>query len=424
MKTKYLSYRTIHLTSHRSDVENDVKSYAFIPYIFTREALVLICLLLVASMTSLYAQGILETNIQIRSNDPTVTVSVTNNSGGANPQYGDEITVTLTDLPATKKAIVNAGKSFGDTTDLKSWDTQTDGNSFTFAMPDYKLFIDINVQYITAPEAYALTVETKGLSSAKVSVAVAAAGMTGTNSPYQVKPGTEVTASFPASLPSRVSLLGIEGIATDGSWFLNPVVPEGGSYPDQITFKMPKTDVILCFIFKEDVPPGPGPTPDPVPVYYDVTIPSVEGAATDPVAGIYRVEAWDSFRFYLTLDKDYDRSVPVVTTDRGDSLVPRASDGAYIVRFVGQDIAVRIDGIRRNAAVSNEKIGTAAAGFSLGCSGNTLYISCGCPGVARIYTFGGSLVRTVDAGAGIQAVELPQGTYIVQIGGESRKIVL
>lgn len=424
MKTKYLNHRTIHLTSHRSDAGNDVKSYAFFSHIFTRGILAFICLLLAASMASVCAQGILETNIQIRSNDPTVTISVTNNNGSANPQSGDQITVTLNGLPATKKATVNAGKSFGGT-DLNSWDTQSSGNSFTFTMPDYKLFIDINVQYITTPEAYALTVETKGLSSAKVAVTVTAADMVGAN-PYQVKPGIKVTTSLSASLPSRVSLLGIEGSATDGSWFLNPVIPEGGSYPDRITFNMPSTDVILRFIFKEDAPPGPDPTPDPdpVPVYYDVTIPSVEGVVTDPVAGSYRVEAWNNFRFYLTLDKDYDRSVPVVTTDRGDELTPRASDSAYVVRSVRQDIAVHIDGIRHNAAVNNEKIGVAAIGFSLGCSGNTLYIYNDHSGVARIYTFGGSLVRTIDVAAGMQATELPRGAYIVRMGEESQKIVL
>ena len=390
-------------------------------------ALAFICLLLTSSMASLCAQGILETNIQIRKNDPTVTVTVTNNKGNANPQAGDKITVTLTDLPATKKAIVKAGESFGGT-ELGSWNTQTNGKSFTFTMPAYKLFINIDVQYIKAPDTYTLTVKTEGLSSAKVAVTVAATDMSDANSPYQVKPGTEVTASLPASLPSHVSLLGIEGSATDGSWFLNPVIPEGGSCPDRVTFKMPKTDVILRFMFKEDTPPGPTPDPDPKPepdpVYYKVTIPPVEGAVTDPAAGSHRIEAGEDFCFYLTLDKDYDRSTPVVTTDRGDELTPRTSDGAYVVRTVRQNIAIRIDGIRRNTAVSNEKIETPAAGFSLSSSGNTLHIYNDLPGVARIYTFGGSLVRTVDVEAGMQSVQLSRGVYIVRMGEESLKIVL
>ena len=432
MKIKQLIHRTIHLMSPRSNAGNEAKSQTFIPYKFTRMALTFICLLLTSSMASLCAQGILDTNIQIRKNDPTVTVTVTNNKGNANPQAGDEVTVTLANLPKTKKATVKAGESFGDTK-LDSWDISTNGgNSFTFTMPAYKLFIDIDVQYITAPDTYTLTVETEGLSSAKVAVTVTATNMTGANSPYQVKPGTEVTASLPASLPSHVSLLGIEGSATDGSWFLNPVIPEGGSCPDQVTFNMPETDVILRFMFKDDTPPGPGPTPDPDPdpapkpdpVYHKVTIPPVEGAATDPAAGSHRVEAGEDFSFYLTLDKDYDRSTSVVTTDRGDELTPRTSDGAYVVRTVRQNIAIRIDGIRRNTAVSNEKIETPTAGFSLSSSGSTLHIYSDLPGVARIYTFGGSLIRTVDVAAGMQSVQLPRGVYIVQMGEKSLKIVL
>lgn len=433
MKIKQLIHRTIHLMSPRSDAGNEAKSQTFIPYKFTRVALAFICLLLTSSMASICAQGILDTNIQIRKNDPTVTVTVTvaNKSGNANPQVGEEVTVTLANLPETKKAIVKACESFGGT-EFKSWDTQTNGKSFTFKMPAYKLFIDINVQYIKTPDTYALTVKTEGLSSAKVAVTVTATNMTGANSPYQVKPGTEVTASLPTSLPSHVSLLGIEGSATDGSWFLNPVIPEGGSCPDRVTFDMPETDVILRFMFKEDTPPGPGPTPapdpapepDPDPVYYKVTIPSVEGAATDPAAGSHRIETGEDFSFFLTLDKDYDRSTPVVTTDRGDELTPRTSDGAYVVRTVRQNIAIRIDGIRRNTAVSNEKIETPAAGFSLSSSGSTLHIYNDLPGVARIYTFGGSLVRTVDVAAGMQSVQLPRGVYIVRMGEESLKIVL
>lgn len=155
-----------------------------------------------------------------------------------------------------------------------------------------------------------------------------------------------------------------------------------------------------------------------------MTIPPVEGAVTDPAAGSHRIEAGEDFCFYLTLDKDYDRSTPVVTTDRGDELTPRTSDGAYVVRTVRQNIAIRIDGIRRNTAVSNEKIETPAAGFSLSSSGNTLHIYNDLPGVARIYTFGGSLVRTVDVEAGMQSVQLSRGVYIVRMGEESLKIVL
>lgn len=94
-------------------------------------------------------------------------------------------------------------------------------------------------------------------------------------------------------------------------------------------------------------PPDPDPVipdPDPTPtVFHSVTLPQVEGATTDPIAGIYEVEAWSSFRFYLTLDKEYDLSEPVVTTDRGETITPRNSDGAYIIKYIRQPIEIYID---------------------------------------------------------------------------------
>lgn len=265
MNREALDYKTLHFTSDRNYVRICKESRFFTSCISTREIWVLFCLLFAGSFMALRAQGIIDTNLQIRNNDPTVTVTVTNKNGHTNPQAGDNITITLNGLPTGKQAEVKAGNSFSDGT-LGTWTIQSDNSSFTFEMPAYKLFIDINVQYLKTPEAYSLTVETTGLSSAKVTVGVAGDNITATNSPYQVKPTTSVTASLPASLPERVSLLGIEGSAPDGSWFLNPVVSEGSPYPGRITFTMPATDVVLRFIFKEEAAPGPGPdTPDPSP---------------------------------------------------------------------------------------------------------------------------------------------------------------
>lgn len=264
MNINELNHKTLSFVSGCFNHRNGKISCTFAPSISTREVVLFFCLLLVGSMASLHAQGMFETNLQIRCNDPAITVTVTNASGYANPQAGDRLTIQLEGLPTNKKAIVKAGTSFGDQTPNR-WDIQTTGNSFTFIMPDYKLFIDINVQYITTPDTYTLTVETKGLSAAKVAIAVTGNESTLITSPYQVKPGIQVTASLPASLPARVRLLGIEGSATDGSWFMNPVMAEGSSFPGQVTFNMPATDVILRFVFKEDAAPGPGPSPDPGP---------------------------------------------------------------------------------------------------------------------------------------------------------------
>ena len=185
---------------------------------------------------------------------------------------------------------------------------------------------------------------------------------------------------------------------------------------------MPATEVVIRFTIHEQALPDP--SPDPTPVYYDITLPAVQGAVTDPVAGTYSVEAWNSFKFYLTLDKDYDQSEPVVTTDWGEVLKPRSSDGAYVLPFVRQDITIRIDGIRQNASVANEEIGMAAKGFSLYCEGNILYIRSERMEKAYIYHLGGALVRTVQVMTGVQPVTLPSGAYIVRMGEKSQKVIL
>ena len=98
---------------------------------------------------------------------------------------------------------------------------------------------------------------------------------------------------------------------------------------------MTAADLWITASFTAQAPPPP-----PTPVYYDVTLPSVEGATTDPAAGTYSVEAKESFRFFLTLDEAYSQSQPVVITDRGETITPRTSDGAYIVKTVHSDVSI------------------------------------------------------------------------------------
>jgi len=164
--------------------------------------------------------------------------------------------------------------------------------------------------------------------------------------------------------------------------------------------------------------PNPEPDPTPPTVYHTVTLPAVEGATTDPVAGEYEVEAWNSFRFYLTLDEAYDQSSPIVTTDRGETITPRASDGAYIIKYVRQPIVIHIDGIVRNAdPVANETISTNET--TVRAEGAYLHLHTSKPETVFIYTFYGALLKRYPALSGDKTVRLPQGNYIV-IAGEKR----
>ena len=122
------------------------------------------------------------------------------------------------------------------------------------------------------------------------------------------------------------------------------------------TIQISDADLYLSARFNYE---DPTPPPPPAPIYYSVFLPSVEGAVTDPVAGTYDVESWSTFRFYLTLDTAYSQSQPVVTTSRGETLTPRTSDGAYLLKYVRTDVEVFIDGIVKNLPpVANEPIRT------------------------------------------------------------------
>ncbi|MBP3517013.1 MAG: hypothetical protein J6K31_01105 [Parabacteroides sp.] len=191
------------------------------------------------------------------------------------------------------------------------------------------------------------------------------------------------------------------------------------------TFTMPAAAVTVTATFKPKtvtppVDPDPDPTPDPDPIYYVVTLPDVEGAMTDPTAGRYEVEEWDSFGFFLTLDADYDQSQPIVTTDRGETLEPRQSDGKYVIRSIRSDVGIRISGIVKNPdAVANEslKADQVKVWGGTGC----LYMQSGTPQEVRVYTFSGSLLRQGRIPAGDSRWYLPAGPYIVRIKDKSYK---
>lgn len=191
-------------------------------------------------------------------------------------------------------------------------------------------------------------------------------------------------------------------------------------------------NITISATFKEKPKPEPEPEPEPKPepkpepepsptIYYIVTLPEVEGAVTDPSAGNYEVEAWGSFRFYLTLDEDYNLSAPVVTTDRGETLLPRESDGAYNVPYVRSDVEVFIDGIFRNPdPVANESI--QANAIKAWAEGSYIHIHTPQPEAAYVYTFEGKLLHSFTRLLGHRTISLPGGNYIVVVGGKRFKV--
>lgn len=169
--------------------------------------------------------------------------------------------------------------------------------------------------------------------------------------------------------------------------------------------------------------PIPDPDPDPIPpTYYTVTLPTVEGATIDPAAGNYEVESWGTFGFFLTLAKDYDQSTPVVTTSNGETITPRTSDGKYIVKYIRSDLTVHITGIVKNNPTANETIATSSP--RIWGSRAMLHVSLPQDAVVTVYTFGGTLLKSVLLPEGNTQIPMPTGSYVVTVGsGNSFKVI-
>lgn len=187
------------------------------------------------------------------------------------------------------------------------------------------------------------------------------------------------------------------------------------------TFVMPDTDLWLTVRFRYQ---APTPPPPPEPVYYNVTLPAVEGAKTDPIAGQHLVESWDNFRFYLTIDSAYSQSQPVVRTSRGEVITPRTSDGAYTVKYVRSDVEIYIEGIVKNPdPVANEVIRPAATP-QMWTEGSVLCLRCDVAAMVRIYAADGRLLHNYRAAPGLNRRPLSPGLYIVQAGETVGKVIV
>ena len=191
------------------------------------------------------------------------------------------------------------------------------------------------------------------------------------------------------------------------------------------TIQISDADLYLSARFNYE---DPTPPPPPAPIYYSVFLPSVEGAVTDPVAGTYDVESWSTFRFYLTIDTAYSQSQPVVTTSRGETLTPRTSDGAYLLKYVRTDVEVYIDGILLNPPpVANEPIRAAAPEPEIWSENACLCIRLPeglLTSPVRIFTAEGRLLDSFGSTPGLNRRQLPTGIYIVQVGVTVRKVAV
>lgn len=184
-----------------------------------------------------------------------------------------------------------------------------------------------------------------------------------------------------------------------------------GKHTATATDKAGKTTTVE-FELKTDVPPYEPPVPPTPSVYYDVTIPSVEGVTTDPVAGSYPVESYGSFSFILTVGEGYrENSQPVVKAN-GTVVTPRTSDGKYIVRSVTRDTEIIIEGIVRDTPTANAEIDN---GLYIRQSPHTLHITTPKAICIRLIDFAGRIIRDTQLSPGENHLyNIATGSYILQ----------
>lgn len=186
---------------------------------------------------------------------------------------------------------------------------------------------------------------------------------------------------------------------------------------------------VVAYVAKSGTDPGtdpdpgtnPDPLPEPAPGFFTVTLPAVEGVASDPVAGDYLVQAGGTFCFFLTLDKDYDQSVPVVTTSRNETIAPFGDTNAYFIEGIQSAVTVTISGIRKNAVVSNA---TMEAGLRIRTETSALYVDTDSPADIRIVSLGGSPIASFEAQPGTTCCSLSPGIYIVKAKDRVYKIII
>ena len=199
---------------------------------------------------------------------------------------------------------------------------------------------------------------------------------------------------------------------------------ESGGSKTATTLLSTKSEIVTVTP-KSDPDPNPGDDDnDPSPtVYYTVTLPTLTGATTDPKAGGYDVESWGSFGFFLTLEKDYDQSKPIVTTSDGKTITPRTSDGKYVISSIRSDLSVSISGIVKNNATGNDDITTPLT--RVWGSRGTLHVSQPVEAEVMVYTFGGALLKSALLPAGDMQMAILAGSYVVVAGkGESFKVII
>lgn len=209
------------------------------------------------------------------------------------------------------------------------------------------------------------------------------------------------------------------------------VAAENADYRCLVTYEVNEYNITTLAIYTSvtatdpdptpdpDPDPDPDPTPDPEPTI-NLTLPAIEGATTTPAAGTYEIEEGEGFSFVIVLDEDYDQSKPIVKVN-GKVLEPDA-DGVYQLTRLSDDVTITIEGIVKNEEDPTSISGAEDNVTKVWASHGYLHIQSYEAGTAYIISTNGKLHKILTLPEGETVTAMPQGVYIVRIGGQSYKL--
>ena len=164
--------------------------------------------------------------------------------------------------------------------------------------------------------------------------------------------------------------------------------------------------------------PEPEPEPEPTPTTYTVTLPVVEGA-TISASGSTTVTEGSSLSFTVEVKAGYNADNMVVKAN-GTTLTADAN-GRYTVANIRSNVVVTVTGIvKGDDPTANEEI--EAGELRVWASGSRLFIRTPEAERAYVVTFDGRVYKTLSLSAGEYSEQMPQGSYIIQIGKQSYKL--
>ncbi len=210
--------------------------------------------------------------------------------------------------------------------------------------------------------------------------------------------------------------------ATSGSYSVTSVTTaDAGEYSVSFTFNGMtfNLDTRQVTVNSEPDPtPEPEPIPAPVIIYHTLTLSVDEGLVVDKRKDAFEIESGNPFSFVLTLAEGYEGQKPVVSVNGKEKglLEVGVNKWRCIIEAVYADTEVTASfGITGNLSPSAERVFTREG---------QLIIEAEQPATLFVSSVGGQLFVNRSIPAGLTAIDLPAGIWLVRMNERTHRIVI